>query len=459
MTVLLPLLLALIAVPVVLAGGRLRPALAAPLAVLATLLATAALFYSWTLETTEITLLWVPTLAMQLAFQLDALALLYGTIATGIGFLIALYSAAYLPHHLHEQNRPLADQIPYYGWLMLFMAAMLGLVMANDLILLFLFFDLTAICSYFLIAFDRHNPTAQSAALTALLVTGGTSIAFLIGALMLYSEYGTFFVPDLMQQAQPGPLLTTAMALIAVAALAKSAQVPLHFWLPQAMAAPTPISAYLHSAAMVAAGVFILHRLHPLLEATPTVRTALLGCALLSIGTGGILALAAKDLKEILAYSTIAQYGYIGLLLALGGVQAAAAAAFYLVVHAASKSALFMVAGTVVTVTGQRALPGLGGLAKRMPMLAVAGGIAAAALAGLPLTVGFVKDELFFQLAEKQGAWLHYAAVVAAALTLTYTWRFWSGIFLGTRKSESTPASAGSHACRCPCCSRSARRY
>ncbi|MET0227254.1 MAG: hydrogen gas-evolving membrane-bound hydrogenase subunit E, partial [Actinomycetes bacterium] len=228
--------------------------------------------------------------------------------------------------------------------------------------------------------------------------------------------------------------LSLAVWLIAIAALAKSAQMPLHFWLPRAMVAPTPVSSYLHSAAMVAAGVLVLGRVHPLLALDQTVLDGLLVIGLASIVVGGLLALAQDELKQILAHSTISQYGYVVALYGMGGAKAAGAAAFYVITHAIAKSALFMTAGAVTEATGESRLSHLGGLAPRLPVLAVASGIAAATLAALPLTLGFFKDELFFKAAAGRGQWLAVVAVLSAALTFAYATRFWTGIFLGRRR-------------------------
>ena len=267
----------------------------------------------------------------------------------------------------------------------------------------------------------------------ALLVTGVSAVSMLLGAVLLYNAYGTFSLPELFERAESGPTTTAACVLIAVAALAKSAQVPLHFWLPRAMAAPTPVSAYLHSAAMVAAGVLVLGRVHPLLAKSDLVLDVLLVVGLVSIAVGGVLALAQDELKQILAHSTISQYGYVVALYGIGGATAAGAAALYVLAHAIAKSALFMTAGAVTVATGESRLSRLGGLGRRLPALAVASGIAAATLAALPLTLGFFKDELFFSAASEHGRLVQVLAVVAAALTFAYIGRFWLGIFAGPR--------------------------
>jgi multicomponent Na+:H+ antiporter subunit A len=273
----------------------------------------------------------------------------------------------------------------------------------------------------------------------ALLVTGVSAVLLLVAVLILRAEYGTFQLPEILARAEPSGAIAAAGAMIAVAALAKSAQVPLHFWLPRAMAAPTPVSAYLHSAAMVAAGVFLLSRMHPLLALTPELLDGLLVVGGLSMAIGGGLALVAGDLKELLARSTISQYGYVTALLGMGSAKAAAAACLYVLVHAPAKCALFLTAGTVAEATGTRKLRELGGLWRSMPVLAAGSAAATAALAALPLTGGFFKDELFFAAALERGWPLALAAVAGAALTFAYSVRFWAGIFLGAPVAGTRP--------------------
>jgi multicomponent Na+:H+ antiporter subunit A len=352
---------------------------------------------------------------------------------------VLVYASSYIPLHLAHQGRPPSDAVRFFAFILLFMGSMVGLVMAQDLILIFLFWDLTAIASYFLIGYDRQEESSRVAALMAFLVTGVSAVFFLIGSLLLANAYGTFALPELAQRVEQGTLLTVAAGLMAVAALAKSAQVPLHFWLPRAMAAPTPVSAYLHSAAMVAAGVFLLARIYPLLIRSDLLLSALLVIGFLSMGVGGVLALAKDELKPLLAYSTVAQYGYVVVLLGLGGTYGVAGAAFYVLAHALAKSALFLTAGAVTEATGENSLARLGGLWRTMPLLALGSGAAAATLAALPLTIGFFKDELFFAAALARGPVVAALAVAGAAMTFAYVGRFWGDIFLGARR-------AGAHA-------------
>ena len=389
----------------------------------------------------SVELAWAPTLGLHLDLALDGLGALYALLATGIGALVFVYGAGYLPWHLEHARRPSSDAWRFWPWMVLFMGSMVGLAFARDLVLLFVFFDLTAVASYFLIGFDRDRD-ARGAALMALLVTGISAVALLVAAVLLYDAYGTFSLPELFVRAGTGPTTTAAAVLIAVAALAKSAQAPLHFWLPRAMVAPTPVSAYLHSAAMVAAGVLVLGRVHPLLVKSDLVLDGLLVVGLVSIAVGGVLALAQDELKQVLAYSTISQYGYVVTLYGIGGATAAGAAALYVLAHAIAKSALFMTAGAVTVTTGESQLSRLGGLGRRLPALAAASGVAAASLAALPLTLGFFKDEEFFAAASEHGRATQLLAVGAAALTVAYIGRFWLGVFVGplrTRPSRGIP--------------------
>jgi multicomponent Na+:H+ antiporter subunit A len=329
--------------------------------------------------------------------------------------------------------------VGFYFFVLLFMGAMVGLAMAQDLILLFLFWDLTAIASYYLIGYDAHKEESRASALMALLVTGVSAVLLLIGALLLYEAYGTFSIPELARRVEAGPLLACCGLLIAISGLAKGAQAPLHFWLPRAMAAPTPVSAYLHSAAMVAAGVLLIGRVYPLLQKSEALLDVLLVSGVASMAVGGVLALTRDVLKQLLAYSTIAQYGFVVTFYGLGGEYGAGGAAYYVIVHAIAKSALFLSAGAVTEATGEDRLTKLGGLKRSMPLLAVSSGLAAATLASLPLTVGFFADEFFFAAALERGLLSAGLAVVAAATTLSYTWRLWAGIFLGEPRAEARP--------------------
>jgi multicomponent Na+:H+ antiporter subunit A len=441
MTSVATILLVAFAAPAVTWGaGRLRSAWAARAALISALATLVTVVLAWSIGGLPLDVPWLPAWGARLALALDGLAALYAILAAGIGALVVWYSTSYIPSHLASHDRPEDDVVRFHTLLTLFMAAMIGLAVSQDLLLLFVFFDLTAVTSYFLIGYDSESEDARSSALMALLVTGIASVVMLVGILAMHRELGTFSIPALLAAAE-GRTLDVPVALIAIGALAKSAQVPFHFWLPRAMAAPTPVSAYLHSAAMVAAGVFVLQRLAPLLEAAPWVRTALVVIGLSSIATGSLLALTSERIKGLLAYSTIAQYGYVVTLLGVGG--GATASVVYVAAHALAKSALFLVAGAVTHATDEDRFARVGGLARSMPLLAAGAAFAAAGLAGLPLTAGFFKDEVFFGALARHGGIAAAAAAGAAALTLAYAWRFWASLFLGRAVARSHRVSSG----------------
>ena len=418
---------------------RAEALLAAALAVLTFL----GVLVVWVSGGAEVDVPWAPTLDLRLAFALDGLGALYALLASGVGAVVFAYSIRYLPLHLRHMERPVRDGRSFYALLVVFMASMIGLATAQDLIVIFFCFDLTAVCSYFLIGFERSETEARWAALMALVVTGVTAVLLLLAAVILYTQYGTFSVTELASRIRPGAGLTVAGILIAVAALAKSAQVPFHFWLRRAMVAPTPISAYLHSAAMVAAGVLVLGRLYPLLAPTEALLDGLVVMGFASALLGGALSFAEDRLKPILAYSTVSQYGYVVAMYGLGGAAGATAAALYVLMHALAKSTLFLIAGSVTEATGEDSLRRLGGLWRSMPILAAAGFVAVATVAALPLTLGFFADELFFKAALARGPVPTVLALAVAALTFAYMFRFWSRVFLGTRNTDATPLAPG----------------
>lgn len=375
---------------------------------------------------------WIPDWNVSLLWRLDGLAIAYGSLTLAVALAVFAYAPAYMRHHLEHPPRAPRAGSWFFLLMALFVASMIGLVTSLDLLQLFVLWDATAICSYFLIGFDSHDRAARRAALMALLVTGVSAVLLLLAAAIFQVRYGTSDLTRLPALVVSDPVTALACVGIVVAALAKSAQWPLHFWLPEAMAAPTPVSAYLHSAAMVAAGVFLLQRTQPVLVVVPAIGPLLVAVGWISMAAGGLLALRAAGLKQILAYSTIAQYGHVVLLIGLGGPHAAAAATFFVLAHGICKSALFLSAGTVTVATGEHELARVGGLGRQMPLLAVSTAIAAAGLAGMPLTVGFFKDEALFGAAAEHGPAMLALAVSGPALTIAYMWRFWRGVFLGT---------------------------
>ncbi|NBD12749.1 hydrogen gas-evolving membrane-bound hydrogenase subunit E [Corallococcus silvisoli] len=430
MPLLLPILLALACAPLAYAAGRWRTAAAAWVGAAGALVALGALVWEGRQGPARLVLPWAPTWGLSLEFTRDGLSNLYAAMALGVGALVVLYSRAYMPHHLEEEGRPARDEVRFQFLLLAFMAAMVLLVTVDDLLLLFVALDLTTIVSYLLIGFDRDDPESRAAALLSLVLTGATSVVFFAGAMALGLQYGTFSLPLVIERAASSPASTGALVCLAVGALGKSAQVPFHFWLPRAMAAPTPVSSYLHSAAMVAAGVFLLQRLFPLFAPATAVRDGLLAVGFLSLGMGSLMALVADPFKRVLAYSTIAQYGYALVLVALGSE----GAPLYVAAHAPCKAALFLTAGAVTQVTGRKKLSEVGGLRHSLPVLAGASAVAAAGLAALPLTVGFFKDEVFFHALVARGPAFMAAGLVGAGLTLAYTLRLWWGLFGGPRQ-------------------------
>lgn len=436
------LLIAAFAAPALVAlAGAVRPSWVPGVAIFTT--AIALLVAVWAFWQPDATVLeqWAPTWDLYFHLRLDGLARMYALLATGIGIFVVVYSSRYIPLHLQHGNRAQTEQTRFFGFLLLFMASMVGLVMAQDLIMLFLFWDLTAVASYYLIGFDRMEEESRSSAQMAILVTGISAVFVLIAAVILNHEYDTFSLPDIIAAGELTGQASLAVFLIMIGALAKSAQVPMHFWLPRAMAAPTPVSAYLHSAAMVAAGVFLIGRIYPLVRMDDLLLNVLMVIGYGSMLVGGIIALTRNILKQILAYSTISQYGYVVFMFGLGSDAGIAAATFYVLAHAIVKSALFLTAGAVTEATGKKALADVGGLARRMPLLAVGSGLAASGLIALPFTIGFFKDELFFAAESDRGALYATLAVIGAALTFAYIVRFWAQTFLGPLRSMPRPIS------------------
>ncbi len=332
---------------------------------------------------------WVPALGLGIDLRLDGLGLLFALIVAGVGTLVVVYSMAYM-----AGERGLGR---YYGALSLFMLAMLGVVAANNLITLFVFWELTSISSYLLIGFRHEDAESRESALQALLVTGTGGLALLAGCILIGQVYGTFDLaailarPDLLRA---HPYYGWALALVLVGAFTKSAQLPFHIWLPNAMVAPTPISAYLHSATMVKAGLYLLLRLNPVLGGTPAWHGTLLAVGALTMLLGAWRSLRQRDLKAILAYTTISTLGMVVALAGLGSEQAVKAALVLVVAHALYKGAVFLVAGAIDHETGTRDVSLLGGLRPYMPLLAGFALLAACSMAGLPPTFGFLAKEL-----------------------------------------------------------------
>jgi len=335
---------------------------------------------------------WVPSFGVNLSFHLDGLSLLMALLVTGIGALVTVYAGAYLRDDPHIGR--------FYLYLLAFMAAMLGLVLADNLLTLFVFWELTSVTSYLLIGYKHTYADSRKAALQALIVTGAGGLALLVGFVLLGSAAGTLEISDLLARGEAiraSELYLPLLLLIGLGAFAKSAQFPFHFWLPGAMAAPTPVSAYLHSATMVKAGVYLLARLSPALHETLAWQLLLISVGLATMLTGAYLSFIQQDLKRILAYSTVSSLGLMVMLLGWGTETAVEAATLFLLVHSLYKGALFLAAGAIDHATGTRDLARLGGLARVMPLLALGAGLAALAMSGIPPMLGFIGKELVYE--------------------------------------------------------------
>ncbi|MCL4877579.1 MAG: putative monovalent cation/H+ antiporter subunit A [Anaerolineae bacterium] len=354
---------------------------------------------------------WVPSLDVELAFMLDGLSLLFVLLVSGIGALIVLYGSAYLADH-PQLGR-------FYAYLLMFMASMLGVALADNLITLFIFWELTSISSYLLIAFKHDYESSREAAKKALIVTGAGGLALLAGLILVGIEADTWTISELASRKeviQEGGLYLPALLLILVGCFAKSAQFPFHFWLPYAMEAPTPVSAYLHSATMVKAGVYLLARLHPSLGGTDEWHAIVTGVGGLTMLIGGFIAWQHTDLKKILAYTTISALGILVFLLGIGTGLAVKGAMIFLLVHSLYKGALFMVAGSIDHETGTRDIAQLGDLGKPMPFTAVGAGLAALSMAGLPPLLGFIGKEIIYEATQEAHDLLPLVLTAAALL-------------------------------------------
>ena len=373
---------------------------------------------------------WMPALGLDLAFRLDGLALLFAGLILGIGLLIVLYARYYLSER-DSMGR-------FYAYLMLFMGSMLGIVLSENLIQLLIFWELTSLSSFLLISYWQHREEARQGARMALAVTGLGGFAMLGGFLLLGHIVGSYELSAVFASAdliRAHPLYVPTLLLILLGAFTKSAQFPFHFWLPHAMAAPTPVSAYLHSATMVKAGVFLLARLYPALSGTPEWFWLVSGAGLATLLLGAYVALFKHDLKGLLAYSTISHLGLITLLFGLSTPLAAVAGVFHIINHATFKASLFMAAGIIDHEAGTRDMRRLHGLWKFMPYTATLAMVAAAAMAGVPLLNGFLSKEMFFAEAAHiseslvGGRLLPALVTLAGALAVAYSIRFILDVF------------------------------
>lgn len=367
---------------------------------------------------------WVPEIGLNLTFLLDGLSLMFAGLILFIGLMIIIYAHFYLS--------PDDSAGKFYSEMMLFMAAMLGVVLSDNLLLLVVFWELTSLSSFLLVGYWSHRPDARSGARQALAVTGGGGLAMLGGFVLLGQIAGTYELSAMLGNVaaiQADPMFLPALLLILIGAFTKSAQFPFHFWLPDAMAAPTPVSAYLHSATMVKAGVFLLMRMYPVLAGSGYFETIVTTVGLVTVLFAAFIAIFKHDLKGLLAYSTVSHLGLITFLIGLGSPLAAVAAVFHVLNHATFKATLFMIAGIVDHETHSRDMRKLGGLWTLTPWTATLSMVAAAAMAGVPLTNGFLSKEMFFTEAVVGTAgiwaWLVPVAVTLAGIfSVAYSLRF-----------------------------------
>ena len=373
---------------------------------------------------------WVPEIGLNLTFRLDGLSMMFAGLILFIGLMIVIYAHYYLS--------PKDSVGKFYSEMMLFMAAMLGVVLSDNLLLLVVFWELTSLSSFLLVGYWSHRPDARAGARQALAVTGGGGLAMLGGFVLLGQIAGTFELSEMAGRAaeiQASPLFLPALLLILLGCFTKSAQWPFHFWLPDAMAAPTPVSAYLHSATMVKAGVFMLARMYPVLGGSGLFETLVAGAGLITLAFAAYVAIFRHDLKGLLAYSTISHLGLITFLIGLASPLSAVAAVFHILNHATFKAALFMTAGIIDHETGTRDMRRLGGLMSVLPWTGTFGIIVAGAMAGVPLTNGFLSKEMFFlEAVEAQstwamGWWLPVAVTLAGACSVAYSLRFVHDVF------------------------------
>ena len=359
-------------------------------------------------------LAWAPSLGLSLAFNLDGLGLLFATLITGIGAFVVLYASTYLAGHTHGGR--------FYASLFAFMGAMLGVVLSDNILTLFVFWELTGFTSFLLIGFEHEQAAARRAAIQALIVTGAGGLALLAAGVLLADLSGTVSLSAMAPHRAAivaSPLYAVVTCLVLLAAFTKSAQIPFHFWLPNAMEAPTPVSAYLHSATMVKAGVYLIARMTPLLGSTPLWTTVVTVAGAATMVVGAYRSVQETDLKKVLAYSTLSSLGVLTMLLGVGTAQAIVASLVYLVAHAFYKGSLFLVAGAIDHETGTRDVAALAGLRRAMPITALAGGAAAISMAGVPLTLGFIgKDSAYDALLQATNGfpWLLMLLVVASVL-------------------------------------------
>lgn len=383
---------------------------------------------------------WLPSLGLNAHFFLDGLGLLFAGLILGIGLLIILYARYYL-----SREDPMGQ---FYTYLLLFQGAMVGIVLSDNILLLLVFWELTSLSSFLLIGYWRHLPEGRQGARMALTVTGAGGLAMIGGMLILGNIAGSYDLSVILTQKdaiQASPMYIPALILILLGAFTKSAQFPFHFWLPHAMAAPTPVSAYLHSATMVKAGLFLMARMWPVLAGTDAWFYIVATTGLVTMVIAAVIALFKDDLKALLAFSTVSHLGLITMLLGFGTPYAAVAAVFHIINHATFKAALFMSAGIIDHEAGTRDIKQLGGLRTLMPLTFVMSTIASLSMAGLPPFNGFISKEMMLEQTLHtewySNPWIvAVLATVGAMFSAAYSFRYIAHVFLGPKR-ESYPHS------------------
>ena len=386
-------------------------------------------------EVIKLTLSWIPAMGIDFTLRMDGFAWLFTMIIAIMGSLIVLYARYYMSPK---------DPVPrFFSFFLLFMGSMLGVVLSGNLIQLVIFWELTSLSSFMLIAYWHHRLDARRGARMSLVITGTGGFCLLASVLMLGKVVGSYDLDVVLAAGdivRAHPWYNAILALLALGALTKSAQFPFHIWLPNAMAAPTPVSAYLHSATMVKAGVFLLARFWPVLAGTEQWGWIIGGAGLCSLVLGAYAATFQQDMKGVLAYSTISHLGLITLLLGMNSELALVAALFHMINHATFKASLFMAAGIVDHETGTRDMSRLSGLYRSMPITATLAIVAAASMAGVPLLNGFISKEMFFaEAVQNRGPtdwFLPIAAVIASALSVAYSLRFITQVFFGPEATD-----------------------
>ncbi|WDG75363.1 monovalent cation/H+ antiporter subunit A [Pseudomonas chlororaphis] len=379
---------------------------------------------------------WLPSLGLNFVLRMDGFAWLFSMLVLAIGTLVSLYARYYMSPE---------DPVPrFFAFFLAFMGAMLGLVISGNLIQIVFFWELTSLFSFLLIGYWHHRSDARRGAYMALMVTGAGGLCLLAGVMLLGHVVGSYDLDQVLaagDRIRAHALYPILLPLILIGALSKSAQFPFHFWLPHAMAAPTPVSAYLHSATMVKAGVFLLARLWPSLSGSEEWFWIVGGAGAATLVLGAYCAMFQNDLKGLLAYSTISHLGLITLLL---GLNSPLAAVFHILNHATFKASLFMAAGIIDHESGTRDIRKLNGLIKLMPFTATLAMVASASMAGVPLLNGFLSKEMFFAetVFINSTAWVEAAlpviATIAGTFSVAYSLRFTVDVFFG-KPAEDLP--------------------